>query len=624
MPCLVNAWILLSAVLVAAGWILSGLHEFNLKGYAVCLGVTASCAVWRLRQPGGWPAREFWRNWRKIRHRFKRPAPLLFFLLFSLAFIGGALYPSLGDAAMYRTPRVLHWLAAERWHWIRTFDIRMNIAGCGFEWLSAPLMLLTHTDRMFFFINLISYALLPGLIFSMFRQLRMPAQMAWWWMWLLPAGLCYVFQAATLSNDAFVATYALASVVLALRAQKSGRVADLWISMLAAALTTGAKALFIPLIVLWLISVLPSWRLLLQRPAATAGVVLLSLLISALPMICLNLAHDCNWAGIPNHPGRDWCWQNIRAHSPFWSVIGNLISIPVQNFAPPFFPDYEHWNQMIQRFVESPTGSHFALFESFCKLKPFQDDQDSGLGLALCLLLLITLFGIWRIGKMVSPLPRVNWQIRILRLAPWGLLVLFMASVTSFESARQLAPYYPFLLPLIFSSAACAKLARQLWWQRLSLISMVTAVMLQILSPERPLWPARTILDRLPDSKIIARARSFYSTPDLVFIKRHAFQSALPTEGVVGYATDIRELEPSFWRPFTRRVVRVLPTDTHQNLETLGIQYVVVDNYFLEMTQCSIEQLGQRYNARIVETLPLSNGWQRAPDHVYLLRLNPG
>ena len=39
----------------------------------------------------------------------------------------------------------------------------MNISACGMEWLSAPLILFSHTDRLLFLINWISYLMLPGL-----------------------------------------------------------------------------------------------------------------------------------------------------------------------------------------------------------------------------------------------------------------------------------------------------------------------------------------------------------------------------------------------------------------------------------------------------------------------------
>src|SRR5262249_8624306 len=150
------------------------------------------------------------------------------------------------DTLGYRLPRVLHWLTEERWHWIRTCDERMNVAGCGFEWLSAPLLLFTRSDRLDFLINWVSYLLLPGLIFSVFTRLGVRGRVAWWWMWILSSGWCYALQAGSLQNDAFVVVYALAAVDFALRARQSQRVSDAWFSMLAAGLLTGVKQIAIP------------------------------------------------------------------------------------------------------------------------------------------------------------------------------------------------------------------------------------------------------------------------------------------------------------------------------------------------------------------------------------------
>ena len=59
-----------------------------------------------------------------------------------LVFLGGVLYaPTNHTGLSYRTPRVLHWLSEGHWHWIHTPSYRMNDRACGFEWLSAPLLL---------------------------------------------------------------------------------------------------------------------------------------------------------------------------------------------------------------------------------------------------------------------------------------------------------------------------------------------------------------------------------------------------------------------------------------------------------------------------------------------------
>lgn len=354
----VRAWILLSALLCGAGWVLSALHELNRGGYLVVFAIAAIAGVWRWRNFK-------WQSWEtihrarhKLLHRFRRPGALLFLALALMALTGGMLYvPNNGDSDAYRIPRVLHWLGQNQWHWIHTFDFRMNAAACGWEWLSAPLILFTRTDRFLFLINWLSYLMLPGLIFSVFTRLRVRARVAWWWAWLLSSGWCYTMQAGSVGNDSFAVIYALAAVDLALRARKSGRTGDLLLSLLAVALLTDTKQTNLPLVLLWFIAAWPGLKLLLKQPVVTVAMVAVSLLVSIVPMTVLNLKHQGTWTGIPMNA------SNLHLDSPFWGIIGNAFCIPLQNLLPPVFPWVESWNATMEHFVQTPFGSHFASFE---------------------------------------------------------------------------------------------------------------------------------------------------------------------------------------------------------------------------------------------------------------------
>ena len=149
---------------------------------------------------------------------------------------------------------------ARQWFWIHTPDYRMNDRACGIEWLSAPLLLFTKSDRALFLLNFIPFLLLPGLIFSVFTRLGVRARVAWQWMWLLPTGYDFLLQAGSIANDTFPTVYALAAVDFAARAWQSRRAADLWHSILAAALLTGAKASNLPLLLPWAILIFPVCR----------------------------------------------------------------------------------------------------------------------------------------------------------------------------------------------------------------------------------------------------------------------------------------------------------------------------------------------------------------------------
>jgi hypothetical protein len=116
---------------------------------------------------------------KKFLRRFRRPLPRCFAGLAFLVFLGAVLYPPTNYAALsYHMPRVLHWLAEGRWHWIHTPVNRMNYSGCAFEWLTAPLLLFSRSDRALFLLNFISFLLLPGLMFSVCTRLGIRERVA--------------------------------------------------------------------------------------------------------------------------------------------------------------------------------------------------------------------------------------------------------------------------------------------------------------------------------------------------------------------------------------------------------------------------------------------------------------
>jgi len=217
----VRIWILLSTLLVSSGWILSAFGELNGSGYGVVFALAAVAFIFWQRKNGWRPRKNPAQLLQKFKRRFRRPAPLLFLLLTVMTLIGAALYaPQNNDSNEYRIPRVWHWLAEGHWHWIRTLDFRMNAAGCDFEWLVTPLMLFSRHDRLLFLVNWMSFLMLPGLIYSVFTRWQVRPRVAWWWMWILPSGWCYVMQANSEINDSFAVIYALASVDFALRARE--------------------------------------------------------------------------------------------------------------------------------------------------------------------------------------------------------------------------------------------------------------------------------------------------------------------------------------------------------------------------------------------------------------------
>ena len=154
-------WLAYCAWAVLLGWVLSVLGMLNGWGYLAgfVLAVTAMAVGHRrgrIQSPG-------WRTLRIPYRRFRRLFPALYLIVLSFALIGGALYPpSNYDALGYRLPRMLHWLAEERWHWIHTIYHAVNTRGTVSEWIQLPFLLLGRSDRLLFLPNIISFALFPA------------------------------------------------------------------------------------------------------------------------------------------------------------------------------------------------------------------------------------------------------------------------------------------------------------------------------------------------------------------------------------------------------------------------------------------------------------------------------
>ncbi len=621
----VRVWILLSTLLVASGWILSALHALNPIGYGICFLIASGAFAFGLRKTKWRPGRNFRQLCQKFARRFKRPAPLIFFVLALLALLGGILYPPANpDSTSYRIPRVMHWLAAGQWHWIATMDQRMNAIGSGYEWLIAPLILLTRTDRLLFLPNFISFLFLPGLIFGVFIRLGVARRVAWWWMWLLPSGWCFIMQAGSTVNDGFAAVYALAAVDLALRSRENKRTCDLWLAMLATALVTGVKQTEIPLAVPGLIAILANIRPLVNRWCSSLFVTLTCALVSALPTLVLNWKKTGSLSGITAG-----AWSNLELHSPFWGIVGNIFSLTVQNLKPPFFPFSNSWNAAMKHFLQTPMGSHFKNFESFGRLSFGISEQSAALGAGICLLIVVSLFAAWRYRQSA----RTSFSISaakdplaaVLRWVPWLLLLPFMAKIGTFENGRQLAPYYILLLPSILAFRGQSILVRQGWWKAFALTIMLATLGLLVTLRDRPLFPSQ-VISRIaathPQSKSLSIISRTYAGSAACWNQRSFLRQTLPPDAkVVGYAaTGDGLLELYLWLPYgTRRVVEILPENTSDQLP--DIHYVVLEKARLDMMNETLSDWLRRYDGEVVKQWQFAGDPYSPPQLIYLVSL---
>jgi hypothetical protein len=617
---LVRLWLWVSAFTSAAGWTLSAFGQLNHTGYGIAFAVFF-IFVFTARKElllGGINI-----SAKKILRRFRRPLPLCFAALTILIFLGGVLHPPTNYTGLsYRLPRALQWLAHGGWFWIHTPVFRMNDRACGMEWLTAPLLLFTKSDRALFLLNFIPFLLLPGLIFSIFTRLGIRARVAWHWMWLLPTGYDFLLQADSIANDTFPTVYALAAVDFAARAWQSRRASDLWHSILAAALVTGAKASNLPLLLPVAILIFAVLPLLRKKPAVTALVILLAALISFLPTAILNFHYLGDWSGLSiEHKGMDM-------KNPFVGIWGNALLIAFNNFLPPLCPFAGWWNQhaltVLPHFITAPMVANFeGGFEGIGEL-PIEDAAGIGFGLSVLLLVswLAATFGkkirVTEIAGSFQPaIPREFSKLVL--LMPWLALLAYGMKSGMVTPQRLIAPYYPLLVPLLLVGAGQSQLIRRGWWHALAGGTLVLAFVILILSPDCPLWPAKTILSRLnaahPNQRQIARAIKVYTVysgrSDPLAGVRALLPSEIKTVGFIGTTDDT---DISLWRPFgERRVEHFFLTDSPEQIRQ-QVQYVVVGSGNLIEQHTTLEtwlqQSGAELYATTNATLKVSAGLQ--------------
>ena len=557
--------------------------------------------------------------------------PLCFAALAILIFIGGAIYPPDNYTGLtYRAGRVLQWLAHGGWFWIHTTDFRMNDRACGIEWLSAPVLLFTHSTRGLFLINFLPFLLLPGLIFSVFTRLGVRARVAWHWMWLLPTGYTFLLQAGGMANDTFPAVYALAAMDFALRARKSRHLSPgacrshLWHSFLAAALLTGAKATNLPLLLPWAILIFPLVPLLREKLALTALVALIAAAVSFLPTAILNVHFLGDWSGLSiERAGMDM-------KNPLVGIWGNAFLILLDNFAPPLFPFAGWWNQhalaALPHFISAPMTANFE--PGFLWLGELPTEDWAGIGFGISLLLAVSVAR--NIHSSANPARTAAFcfpPFAFVLLAPWIALLAFCLKSGMVTPGRLVAPYYPLLLPALLIGAGQSHIVRRRWWQALAGGSVILALVVLALSPDRPLWPAQSVLSRLtaqhPDRHLISRALNVYAVyatrPDPLAGVRALLPKDVKAVGFIGAEDDC---DISFWLPLgSRRVEHFLLSDPPERFRQAGIEYAVVGGLNLQLRGTTLDAWLQKTGAQLVARTNATLKVSERPQEWFVVRL---
>jgi len=310
----------------------------------------------------------------------------------------------------------------------------------------------------------------------------------------------------------------------------------------------------------------------------------------------------------------------------------------LHNFLFPFFPLAKWWNShaltLLPHAIVSPMMANFE--DGFHIVGELPTEDWSGLGFGVSVLAaascLAGLFQRRRGAEALNEPSGFNLQLSTLVLiAPWLALIAYCMKSGMVTGARLIAPYYPLLLPLLLISRVQSRIVRRRWWRGLVWLNLLLALAVLVLTPPRPLWPARTILGRLaqshPSSASITRALGVYSVyatrSDPLANVRELLPPDVQTIGFVGTEDDI---EISFWRPLLKRRVKdFFVTDGAGAFKNRGVEYVVVGGFNLKQSALTLDDWLRRTGGELLATTNATIKLAEGPQPWHVVRLaGPG
>lgn len=428
-----------------SGWLLSAVGMLGVAGYALMLAPL----LWGMAQivkqhRASAPA------FALLSRRRMRLWEWLFISLLIVSLVGACTTQPFGwDACAYRIPRVQRWLAENRWCWLNSADDRMDISALAYEWMAAPQLALLKTDRFLFLINLIPYALMPGLLFQAAAGVGLTRRWALFLAAIVPFGYCYALQSAGLQNDGIAVFFGLSAVVFG-RAGSARWLSPRWrfgLCFLSLALLSGLKITNVPLAgVLGIWILWREWkplRNLLPEFLTVVPLLAACFLCSILPISIANQIEAGHWSGDPENHYRH------KSEHPVAAVAANSLFLFGDAITPnPLAGKMNAWLASARSNPESwfrkLTGLHPHL--GYFRFPLLGYEGTSGLGAPLLLILSVIVLGCFsrkskKSLKSLRP-PSDMVFVGVVAVA-YGV---FMMSVAVHESQRHAAGYYPFLL----------------------------------------------------------------------------------------------------------------------------------------------------------------------------------
>jgi len=302
----------------------------------------------------------------------------------------------------------------------------------------------------------------------------------------------------------------------------------------------------------------------------------------------------------------------LRATSPKTALLGNSLLLAMGCLAPPVLPQASAWTAHIQNWLPSSLRDQLkAGFPRFMlKFNELSNEEHAGLGCGVTILL-VTALGVGLFTRRrKSPKP-CRWSVMLGGIIA---LIAFGSVLTAGGTIRLLSPYYPLVIASVLALPGTERVTRMRWWRIPAVLVSLSALLIIILTPSRPLWPAQTVtkalLSRNPESRLLARISSVYS----VYGERAdalAPARALLPDGahVIGFIQSGDDPEISLWLPFGRQHVIHIVGREMSNLpwlDKMGIQAIVARRTIVERQCGSVEKWIADINGELIATLRLT------------------
>jgi hypothetical protein len=159
--------------------------------------------------------------------------------------------------------------------------------------------------------------------------------------------------------------------------------------------------------------------------------------------------------------------------------------------------------------------------------------------------------------------------------SPWVALFAMLAILPAYGMPRYALVFYPFLILPMLLMDRNGTIVRSRAWKISALFVFLIAIVILVLTPVHPLWPAVTVIRslqaRFPHSASLQRARDVYE----VFTQRadvfSEVRSVIPaSEKRVGLVSNV-DVEGSLWRPFgTRRFIHIPSNASAEQVKDLN------------------------------------------------------